>query len=69
MRTEKELLELVDKINNEKNILIFNIGRTDGYHGNELNERYKDLASYQLGFEEGEEWRLEEYNKHYNLTL
>ncbi len=69
MRTEQELKELVNKINNEKNILIFNIGRTDGYTKNEINERYKELPGYKLGYQEGEEWRLEEYNKHYNLTL
>lgn len=56
MRTEKELEKLVRKVNYEKNVLIFNLGRNDAYVGKPMNERYRELSAYCRGYEEGQEW-------------
>lgn len=69
MRTDEELKKLVEDVKHAKNNLLFNLGRNDGFVGNQLNERYKNIETYQLGYQEGEEWRNEEYKKHNNLTL
>jgi hypothetical protein len=69
MKTKEQLDELIANVKQAKNTLLFDLARNDGYIGNQMNERYKDNETYQLGYQEGSEWRNEEYKKYNNLTL